>query len=78
LEDGGIELTDLFLDLWVSPDLRLKVLDEDELENAYSKGWIAKRLYEKAKEELKKLVKTVNERRFPPYAVKRLQKKLRL
>lgn len=78
LEDGGIELTDLFLDLWVSPDLRCKVLDEDELENAYGKGWITKQLYGKAKEELKKLVKTVNQRRFPPYAVNRLEKKLRL
>jgi predicted RNA-binding protein associated with RNAse of E/G family len=56
LEDGGVELTDLFLD-WVSLDLRCKVLDEEELENAYSKGWVTRQLYEKAKEELKKLQK---------------------
>jgi len=32
LKDGGIELTDLFPDLWVSRDLRYKVLDEDALD----------------------------------------------
>jgi len=78
LEDGGVEITDLFLDLWVSPDLRFKVLDEEELENAYSKGWITKQLYEKAKEELKKLVRSVNQRKFPPYYVNRLERKLHL
>jgi predicted RNA-binding protein associated with RNAse of E/G family len=78
LEDGGIEITDLFLDLWVSPDLRCKVLDEDELENAYNNGWITKQLYEKAKEELKKLVKNVEKRKFPPHHVKWLETKLNL
>jgi predicted RNA-binding protein associated with RNAse of E/G family len=76
LEDGGVELTDLFLDIWVSPDLRCKVLDEEELENAYSKGWVTRQLYEKAKEELKKLGKNINQGKFPPYSVKYLEKKL--
>ena len=78
LEDGGVEITDLFLDLWVSPDLRFKVLDEEELENAFHKGWITKRLYERAKRELEKLVKTVNQRKFPSYAINRLEKKLHI
>jgi predicted RNA-binding protein associated with RNAse of E/G family len=78
LKDGGIELTDLFLDLWVSPDLRFKVLDEDELENAYSKGWITKQLYEKAEKELKKLINAVKQGKFPPYNVTCLEKKLNL
>jgi predicted RNA-binding protein associated with RNAse of E/G family len=78
LEDGGIELTDLFLDLWVSPDLRCKVLDEEELENAFHKGWITKQLYEKANEEMRKLVRNVEEGKFPPYHVKWLEKKLNL
>jgi hypothetical protein len=78
LEDGGVELTDLFLDLWVSPDLRYKVLDEEELEDAFSKGWITERLHKKAKEELRKLVARVEQRRFPPQNVKYLIKKLNL
>lgn len=78
LEDGGVELTDLFLDLWVSPDLRYKVLDEEELENAFRKGWITKQLYDKAKKELKELINFVKQGKFPPYRVKRLETKLRL
>jgi len=35
LKDGSIEITDLFLDLWVSPDLEYRVLDQDELEAAF-------------------------------------------
>jgi hypothetical protein len=76
LADGGIELTDLFLDLWVSPDLRFKVLDEEELENALRKGWITKRLYDKAKQELEKLIDVVKKGKFPPYPIKFLEKKL--
>jgi len=78
LEDDGVEITDLFLDLWVSPDLRFKVLDEDELENAYSRGWITKNLYEKAKKELKKLINIVKQRKFPPYNIRCFEKKLNL
>jgi predicted RNA-binding protein associated with RNAse of E/G family len=78
LEDGGIEITDLFLDLWVSPDLRYEVLDEAELEDALCNDWVAKQLYEKAKEELNKLIQIVKRGKFPPYQVKYLEKKLRL
>jgi predicted RNA-binding protein associated with RNAse of E/G family len=78
IEDGGVELTDLFLDLWVSPDLRYEVLDEDELEDALSKGLITKGLYEKAKKELRKLVAIVEQGKFPPRNVKDLMKKLNL
>lgn len=78
LDDGGVEVTDLFLDLWVSPDLKFKVLDEEELENALSRGWITRQLYNKAKEELRKLFKIVESKKFPPYSVKHLEKKLHL
>lgn len=78
LDDGGVELTDLLLDLWVSPDLRFEVLDEEELENASRKGWITKQQYYKAKEELAKLVNVVKQGRFPPSHVKFLEKKLKI
>mgnify|MGYP001067710696 CR=1 FL=1 len=76
LKDGALEFTDLFLDLWVSPDLRYKVLDEEELEDAFRRGWIRKQLYDRAKRELKRLVRTVERGDFPPYLVKRLEAKL--
>jgi predicted RNA-binding protein associated with RNAse of E/G family len=78
LDDGGVELTDLFLDLWVSPDLKYQVLDEDELERAVCKGWISNQLYKKAKQELKKLINLVEEGNFPPQSVKDLEAKLNL
>jgi GrpB-like predicted nucleotidyltransferase (UPF0157 family)/predicted RNA-binding protein associated with RNAse of E/G family len=78
LKDGSVELTDLFLDLWVSPDLKYKVLDEEELEDALKNGWISKGLYETAKRELQKLVAMVEKRKFPPQLIRRLEDKLRL
>jgi len=78
LKDGGFELTDLFLDLWVSTDLRYKILDEDELENAFAKSWITRSLYNKAWEQLRELIDNVERRRFPPYRVKYLERKLGL
>ena len=78
LGDDIIEQTDLFLDLWVSPDLRFKVLDQDELEKAFQKGWITEQLYKRAKEELEKLIAAVENGKFPPKLVKELEKKLHL
>jgi len=73
-----VEITDLFLDLWVSPDLRYRILDEDELEEALQQKWIDKEIYEKARMELQRLISKVENKRFPPYLVKDLERKLRL
>lgn len=78
LADGGVELTDLFLDLWVSPDMRFKVLDEKELENAFRKGWVSKQLYAKAKEELEKLINIVKRGKFPPRIVRSSERTLNI
>jgi len=78
LADGEVEITDLFLDLWVSPDLRFKVLDEEEFDDAFDKGWITRQLYERAREELDRLIGVVNRGKFPPYQVKQLEEKLRI
>lgn len=78
VEDGGVELTDLFLDLWVSPDLRYKVLDEEEFKNAFRKGWITEKVYNKAREELEKLIGVVKQGKFPPYAIEHLEAEFHL
>lgn len=78
LEDGSVEITDLFLDLWVSPDLRYRVLDQDELEEAMKKTWISRQLYARAKKELKNLVALVEMKDFPPLAVRQLERRLNL
>jgi len=76
--DNWLELTDLFLDLWVSPDLRYKILDEDEFEEAFQKGWITEKLHKKAREELQKLIRKVENKKFPPTVVKNLERRLNL
>jgi len=78
LKDGSVEITDLFLDLWVSPDLKYKVLDEEELEDALQNRWISKELYETAKKQLQKLIAMVEHRKFPPHLIRRLEDKLKL
>jgi len=78
LHDGVVQQTDLFLDLWVSPDLRYKILDEDEFEDAVRKNWVNPKLCEKAKRELQQLIRMVEDKKFPPRIVKDLERKLRL
>ena len=42
IEEGGIwRTTDLFLDLWLSPEGELRRLDEEELAEAEARGWIS-------------------------------------
>jgi predicted RNA-binding protein associated with RNAse of E/G family len=67
--DGGYEITDLFLDLWVYPDLEYFVLDEDELLDAVDRNWIEVAQKEKAQGVLAGLVAMVESGRFPPEIV---------
>jgi predicted RNA-binding protein associated with RNAse of E/G family len=69
--EGGYEVTDLFLDLWVFPDLEHHVLDEDEFEVAIGKGWIDIENAEKARETLDHLVQRVKKGEFPPGVVEK-------
>ncbi len=66
---GGYEAVDLFLDLWVFPDMEYVVLDEDELEDALEKGLIDDDAEQKAREVLSRLVNMVEGRNFPPVIV---------
>ncbi len=75
-QEGILEVTDLFLDLWVSPELEYKVLDEDEFEQAVKNGLVNEPLREKAQATLKQLMKKVENRRFPPPLVRHLEEKL--
>jgi len=78
LKDGVVEITDLFLDLWVAPNLRYKVLDEEELDDALQKGWITEQLYKKSRTELEKLITLVKRGDFPPPLVKHLEMQLNI
>ncbi len=63
------EITDLFLDLWVSPDGRYQLHDEDEFENAILHNWIRGDVAEKARNMLQNLISEIESCVFPPEIV---------
>ena len=67
--EGGYEAVDLFLDLWVFPDMEYVVLDEDELSEAVDKGLVDGDTKKKATEILTRLVNMVEGKNFPPRIV---------
>lgn len=67
--EGGYEAIDLFLDLWVSPNLAYHILDEEELVEAVEMGLVDGKTELKAREVLKKLIDVVESGEFPPAIV---------
>ncbi|MCZ6679549.1 MAG: DUF402 domain-containing protein [Candidatus Poribacteria bacterium] len=63
------EITDLFLDLWVSLDVRYQVQDEDEFEAAIQQNWIPTDLAEQARQALRALIAEIESGAFPPEIV---------
>jgi predicted RNA-binding protein associated with RNAse of E/G family len=66
-------ITDLFLDLWITPDGRYVVLDEDELERAHAKHIISSSLARRARRELQFLIQLTKLGQFPPASIRRIQ-----
>ena len=66
-------MTDLFLDLWITPDGKYLVLDEDELEEALAKHVISSSLARQARRELQLLIQLTKSGRFPPASVRRIE-----
>jgi len=66
-------LTDLFLDLWITPHGRHIILDEDELERALNRHEISSSLARRAGKEMAKLVQRVNAGSFPPISVRKMR-----
>jgi len=66
-------ITDLFLDLWITPDARYVVLDEDELERALAKHTISSTLARQARRELQFLIQSTKSAQFPPASLRRIQ-----
>ena len=63
-------LTDLFLDIWISSDGEVYVLDEDELEDAVRHRFISKRLAARARSQVRILMRKSKRQEFPPTQVK--------
>ena len=67
--ESNYEITDLFLDLWVSPDGSYQLHDEDEFEAAIQNNWIRSDLAEKARNMLQNLISEIESSVFPPEIV---------
>ena len=66
-------ITDLFLDLWITPEGRCIVLDEDEFQRAVAKHVIPSSLAERARKEVNLLIQHAKSRRFPPASVRKIE-----
>jgi predicted RNA-binding protein associated with RNAse of E/G family len=67
------KLTDLFLDLWITPRGEYYVLDEDEIQNALNNGHISSTLASVARKHLASLIRQVERGRFPPIHVREIE-----
>jgi predicted RNA-binding protein associated with RNAse of E/G family len=61
----GYHLTDLCLDLWLTPEGRVSILDEEEFEQACRDGLIAPRLARTARLTLERLLGEIDAGIFP-------------
>ena len=68
----GYEITDLFLDLWIFPDGKYIILDQDEFDNAVLQRWMNKNQIIKARSELHNLRKKVSTKKYPTTKIKKL------
>jgi predicted RNA-binding protein associated with RNAse of E/G family len=69
LPDGVWETTDLYLDVWVTPEGELSVLDEDQLREALERGWVSEDQAARARTELEHIVSAAEQGRWPPPVV---------
>lgn len=65
------ETTDLFLDLWISPEGRPMLLDEDELDEAVGKELMDPVTAARAREEAHRLFQAAAAGTWPPAAVRK-------
>ena len=63
---GHWDTTDFFLDVWWGADGRLEVLDQDELEAAARRGWVAPAVTARARQEADGLVHAAQRGAWPP------------
>ena len=63
-------IKDLFLDLWIAPDGKYIVLDEDELEEAISLVHLTSEQADHTRSVLQELVEATERGEFPPAVVK--------
>ncbi len=66
-------ITDLFLDLWITPEGDYVVLDEDEFEEALEHGHLPKNIADQARKQMDSLIQKVKARRFPLLSTQKVE-----
>lgn len=69
-DDRTWHTTDLYLDLWLTPDGTLRVLDEDQLEEALAEEWISRSVARRAREEVGRIREANEKGDWPPGVVR--------
>jgi predicted RNA-binding protein associated with RNAse of E/G family len=67
--DNEMELTDLFLDVWIAAGRKPVLLDEDELAAAQAQGWISAGQAAAARAEAEQVVAAYEQGSWPPSIV---------
>ncbi len=68
--EGGVwHTTDLYLDIWMEPTGELTILDEEQLEEAQSSGWIDSDLGQAARAEVQRIMNAATRGDWPHPAV---------
>ncbi|WP_297515845.1 DUF402 domain-containing protein [Thermococcus sp.] len=68
-EGNTLEMLDLFLDIFIFPDGRAFLLDEDELEMALNYGLIDKETFDFAYRVAREILEKIKRKEFPPEIV---------
>ncbi|WP_457742994.1 DUF402 domain-containing protein, partial [Thermococcus sp.] len=68
-EGNTIEMLDLFLDIFIFPDGRAFLLDEDELEMALNYGMIDRETFDLAYRIAREILEKIKRKKFPPEIV---------
>lgn len=68
-----VTFTDLFLDLWITRDGRVFVLDQEELDKAVQNHSISISLAKKAEKQIRSLSRRARSGKFPPTEVREME-----
>jgi predicted RNA-binding protein associated with RNAse of E/G family len=69
---NGYEMTDFFLDVWVTPDNHYTLLDEEEFTHAITHNWLTSHQITNAKNKLSTLIHAIESHHFSPEDIKPL------
>ncbi len=68
-----VELTNLYLDLWIFAEYEFLILDENEFADAIEKRYLTEKIATQAKDQLNILLEMIRRQEFPPKEVREIE-----